>query len=331
MNKKIFSITIIFSLMLIVPSVNGQIMLGGEAKQKLIEVKINDKGEIQVKHVVESGSKQGSTLQPISQEYSNLVLENELGNNVQPGIIDDGLGNKSIFITPTKYNIIVKYNLENMILKDNLFSTKISYSEKFSILFDKSTEIVFVNKNVIFLDDKKGITINGGGNIKLEFYNNPSKIFKEVISEENKFNIEITTDSEIRKFNFDQASKSISFEINDENKYVTLMMPKELLGDSYVTLLNDEKIKYTKFGQEENVVLTIIPESKGQITISSNSEYRDKLTEITSNDTLPVESISNDTLPVESISNDYSIWLVFVAILVIIAIVVVIIIKKIRK
>ena len=49
-------------------------------------------------------------------------------------------------------------------------STEISYPKKFSVLFDESINMIFVNNNVIFLENKKGISVNGGGNAKIEFY-----------------------------------------------------------------------------------------------------------------------------------------------------------------
>ena len=70
------------------------------------------------------------------------------------------------------------------------------------------------------------------------------------------------------EFNFDQASKSISFQVNEKNKFVTISMEEELLGGPYVILLNDEKIKYTKSSIKENYVsLSMKPESPGEITI----------------------------------------------------------------
>ena len=108
-------------------------------------------------------------------------------------------------------------------------------------------------------------------------------------------------------------------------------MEEELLGNSYGILLNNEKIKYSKsINKENHISLSIKPQAVGEIIIS-NSEYIRDLTQITSNDTLPVESISNDTLPVESISNDYFIWLVFGGVLIIVLIVVIIIMRKIKK
>jgi len=266
MNRKIISIFAILTLILVIPTANAQLTIGSEAKQELIEVKINLKGEVNVKHIV-SASKMPGTVHLFSGKISNLVVTNEIGEEKNSGIANDGLGNQSVFVLPSKENSIIKYNLENIILKDNLFSTQISYAEKFSIVFDDQIELIFVNNNIIFLEDKKGISVNGGGEINVEFYSNTPKIIKEVQWEENKFDVKIITDSEIENFNFDQTSKSISFEVNEENKYVTIAMSEELLGGPYVILFDTEKIQYSKYDINEHVTLSMKPETTGEITI----------------------------------------------------------------
>ncbi|MEZ7989417.1 MAG: hypothetical protein QMC56_03825, partial [Nitrosopumilus sp.] len=191
----------------------------------------------------------------------------------------------------------------------------------FSVLFSEEIDLFFLNKNIIQLENKKGITVNYGGNAIIQYYDKIPKIIEEVSLEEDKFNVEIITNSKIDKFNFDQESKMISFQVNEKNKFVTVTMEEELLGIPYTILLNNEKIKYTKSISKENYVsLSIKPQAVGEIMIS-NSEYSNDLTKNT----------SNDTLPVESISNDYFIWLVFGGVLIIVAIVVIIIMRKIKK
>ena len=171
-------------------------------------------------------------------------------------------------VLPSKQSTTIEYNLKNMNLENNLFVTEISYQKKFSVLFDESIRLIFVNNAIIFLDDKKGISINGGGNTEIKFYNEESKIIKEVIWEENKFDVEIITDSEIQSFNFNQAEKNISFQVNDKNKFVTISMSEELLGSPYVILLDGEQILYTKFVRDGKIVsLNIEPEAPGQVTI----------------------------------------------------------------
>jgi len=267
MNKKIISSIIIFGLITVIPTVYGQLTIGSEPKQESIEVKINLNGEINVKHIV-SSSKMPVSVPLFLGEVSNLIVTNESGEEKDSGIANDGFGNESILIFPSKQTTIIKYNLENASLNDNLFSTNISYHEKFAIYFDDEVNLVFINGNVIFLDNQKGISISQGGNAEIEFYSNKLKTIKEISWEENKFDVEIITNSEIEKLNFDQSSKSINFKIDDNNKFVTITMSEKLLGGPYVTLLNDEKIKHTKFFREGNIVsLNLKPETSGQITI----------------------------------------------------------------
>ncbi|HJM79268.1 MAG TPA: hypothetical protein QF656_01860 [Nitrosopumilus sp.] len=267
MNPSIILTVVIFSLILVVPTVNAQLSIGPEAKQELIEVKLNLKGEINVKHVAKS-SNMPASLPLFSGEISNLIIKNEDGEETISGIANDGKGNQSVVLLPSKQKTIIEYNLENINLNNNLFSTEISYPEKFSVVFDESIELIFINGNLIFLDGKKGISVNGGGNINIEYYSNPTKIIEKIEWEEDKFDVEIITDSKVEKFNFEQTSKSMSFEINEKNKFFTLTFSEELLGGPYIVLLDDEKIKYTKYDRVENITsLNVKPESTGVITI----------------------------------------------------------------
>ena len=267
MNQKIISTIIIFSLISVIPTVYGQLTIGSEAKQESIEVKINTNGEINVKHIV-SSSNMPSSLSLFTGEISNLIITNELGEELNSGTVNDAKGNLSIMVLPSNQPTIIEYNLENASLNDNLFSKEISYPKKFSVLVDESINLIFVNNNIIFLDGKKGISVNGGGDTKIEFYSNESKIIKEAIWEENKFDVEIITNSEIKDFNFNQPEKSLSFQVNDENKFVTITMSEKLLGGPYVTLLDDEKIKYSKFVRDGDIVsLNLKPQTTGQVTI----------------------------------------------------------------
>ena len=267
MNQKIISTIIIFSLIIVVPTAYGQLTLGSEAKQELIEVKISPTGEIKVKHIV-SPSNMPVSVTLFEGEIKKLIVTNNLGEEINSGTANDVKGNLSVMVLPSEQSTTIEYNLKNMNLENNLFVTEISYQKKFSVLFDESIKLIFVNNNAIFLDDKKGISINGGGNTEIKFYNEELKIIKEVIWEENKFDVEIITDSEIQSFNFNQAEKNISFQVNDKNKFVTISMSEELLGSPYVILLDGEQILYTKFVRDGKIVsLNLEPEAPGQVTI----------------------------------------------------------------
>jgi len=322
MNHQIYLIVLILALVTVIPTASAQFSLGVEANQKLIQVELNKSEIVNVKHVITASNMPVSVNLFDGVISESIILTNDNGDGKEFGLASDGKGNVSITIFPSKSDIIIKYDLEDAsTFYENLWTVRIGYSETFSVLFSKEIDLFFLNNNIIQLANKNGILVNGGGNALIQYYDKIPKIIEEVRLNEDKFNVKIITNSEIDEFNFDQASKSISFQVNEKNKFVTVTIEEELLGGPYVISLNNEKVKYTKSTSKENYVsLSMKPQTVGEIMIS-NSEYSDNLTKIT----------SNDTLPVESISNDYFIWLVFGGVLIIVAIVVIIIMRKIKK
>ena len=325
MTSQIYLIVLVLALITVIPASSAQLSLGAEANQKLIEVNLNKSEIINVKHVIAASN------MPVSVNLfdgvipESITVTNDNGDEKQFGLADNGQRNASITIFPTKSNTIIKYDLEDAsTLYDNLWTVRVGYSETFSVLFSKEIDLLFLNNNIIELGDKKGISANHGGDAVIQYYDKIPKITEEIEWEENKFNVEIITNSKIDKFNFEQESRSISFQVNQKNKFVTVTMEEKLLGSPYSILLNDEKIKYTKSVSKENYVsLSIKPQAVGEIVISG-SEYNEGLTKInTSAGILPVES--------ESIPNDYFVWLVFGGVLIIVVIVVIIIMRKIKK
>jgi hypothetical protein len=269
MNKNIFLIVVIFSLIIVIPTSNAQLTIGADAEQKSIEMKLDIDGTVSVKHVV-SSSNMPVTVKLFSGTISNLIVTNENSEDrlENVGITYDPQGNQSIVIFPSKQNSIIEYNLDSIISKDNLLTIQTSYPETYSIIFSDEIEIIILNNNIIFLENKKGVSLNYGGSATIQYYSNIPKMIKEVQWEENKFNVEIITDSKINKFNFEQTSKSISFQVDEENKHVIIIMSEELLGGPYLIFLDDEKIKFNKIMKGENhIVLSMKPEVSGEIVI----------------------------------------------------------------
>jgi hypothetical protein len=269
MNNQIYLIVLLLALVIVIPTASAQLSLGAEANQKLIEVKLDKSEIINVKHVIAASNI------PVDVNLFNgvipesIIVTNDDGDEKQFGLLNDGRGNQSIAIFPSKSNTIIKYNLEDTsTLYENLWTVKIEYSKTYSVLLSEEIDLFFLNNNMIKLGDKKGIVVNNGGNIIIQYYDKISKIIEEVKWKEDKFNVDIITDSKIDKFNFDQESKNISFQVNEKNKFIIISMEEKLLGGPYVILLNDEKIKYTKSSSKENYVsLSMKPESSGEIII----------------------------------------------------------------
>jgi len=255
----------IFAL-IAVPIANAQ--LGAPAYQKSTHLIIDELNNIEAKHVI------GFSNEPVMINLfegvitESITVTNEDGKELEFAIV--GMSDYgAVTIFSADKNTIVKYNLENMFRQsDNLLTLNIGYPKTFGILFSEKIDQIFLNDQIIQLGDKKGISINNGGYVNVDYYSEMPKIIQEVQWKEDKFDVEIITDSEIDEFNFDQKSKSISFQINEKNKFVTINMEEKLLGGPYVILLNDEQIIYSKYSIKENhISLSMKPESPGQITI----------------------------------------------------------------
>ena len=162
MNNSIFLIVVVFSLILVIPVSHAQLTIGADAEQKSIELKLDTDGTVNVKHVV-SYSNMPVTVQLFSGTISNLGVVNEKGENQSDiGITYDPQGNQSIVIFPSKHDSIIEYNLENIIPKDNLFTIQTSYAETYSVILPDEIEMIFLNDNTIFLENKKGVSLNYG-------------------------------------------------------------------------------------------------------------------------------------------------------------------------
>jgi len=265
MKKIIFSSLMIFAL-IAVPVANAQ--FGAPAYQKSTHLIIDELNNIEAKHVI------GFSNEPVMVNLfegaitESITVTNEDGKELEFAIV--GMSDYgSVTIFKATENTIIKYNLKDMFwYSDNLLTLNIGYPKTFGILFSEKTDQIFLNDQIIQLGDKKGISINGGGYVNVAYYSEMPKIIQEVQWKEDKFNVEIITDSKIDEFNFDQESKSISFQVNEKNKFVTINMEEKLLGGPYVILLNDEQIIYSKYSIKENhISLSMKPESPGQITI----------------------------------------------------------------
>ena len=264
MSKKIIVIIAVLMVFAIIPASNAQLSLGAEADQKSIEVKISSSGEVNVKHVVKPSNSPVS-VDLLDGTVSDISITNDNGNKRDVAVVGD---NDAVLIFPSNQNSIVEYSLEDvLILNDNLWSFDVSYPQSLAIIIPEGIDRVFVNDLPIQLGDKKGINCHGCS-MNLQYYSIVPKIIQEVEWEEDLFFVEIITDSKIDKFNFEQSSKSISFQVNDENKFITTIIPLKLLWGPYVVFLDDEQIKYNKYTVDEtHATLDIKPQTSGEITI----------------------------------------------------------------
>jgi len=259
--KNYFVIFLIIVAIIIIPDATAQIP-GEDSKQKSVTVTISLTGEMQVEHVIEDLNVP-SQIDLINGTKSHLTVKDQEGNNVQYGEI----GGDSLMILPSDNETIIEYDLEDeLTLKDNVWTLDFFYLESTAFIFPKKVDLIFVNNQPAYLGEKDGIVCHGC-KMFLEFSMDEPKIFESVKIQDSKFLIEIRTVDKVNQFIFD-PSKGISFEVIDGGKWVTTILPVNLLSKPYQVFLDDEKIRFqTTFNNDTHVWLNMKPQNSGEISI----------------------------------------------------------------
>ncbi len=261
---KVFGFFVILFIIFIIPVADAQMSIAEKASQKSIEVIIDSAGEVHVKHVVVS-SNVPKQVELIDGTVSNLVVTDEQGKEKQVNIIGDKSG---VLILPSQRNSIIEYDLYDVLSqKDNLWTWSFLYLETTTFIFPEEVDLLFVNERPVFFGEKNGFSCHGC-QMLLEYSINEPKNIKQVNWEDREFLVEVRTLAEIEGFDFNQSAKKISFKINNDNQFVTIIIPLELLWDPYVVFLDEEKIGQHKFNNNgTHVWLNIRPETSGEISI----------------------------------------------------------------
>ena len=270
-----------------------EITIGEKAEQKSVEVVISSVDKIHVKHVIIS-SNSPKQLELINGTITNLIVSDEEEKEQQFGTIGD---NDGVMIYPSQDNTIVEYDLGDVIfLKDNVWAWNFRYLETTSFIIPKEIDLIFVNNRPVYLGEKNGISCHGCQMI-LEYSINEPKILKNVKFENKEFLIVIRTFAEINQFNFDQTTKSISFDVNGEKQFVTAIIPLELLPTPHNVYMEDEKIFFNEYNNNgTHVWLNIRPDNSGNVSIIGTIDINDEKSTIQNNPSTSVSNVSQDVI-----------------------------------
>ena len=263
--NKIFCIVFVLLVILPVPASYSQLTIGEPATQKAIVVTITEQGEVHVSHKVQESNKIVH-VDTIPGTVSNLEVVDVNGDTVEFGT--SGIESISgITIFSSDDDIIIEYDLDDaLFLNGNLWTWDLLYLQTTTIILPESLDLVYVNSNPVMLHDAKGITCHGC-QANIEYANDQQMKMHEISWEDKSFSV-VSRTSEISSLIFDQPTKRISFDVEEENQLITLVIPLELLWNPYEVFLDDKQIlKHEFFSNETHAWLNIRPESSGTIDI----------------------------------------------------------------
>ncbi len=131
---------------------DAQISIGQKAIQKSVEVTINSEGEVHVKHIVRS-SGLPTSLELIDGTVSNVSVTNEEGGKLLLSITGD---DRMVLVQPSNDDSIIEYDLEHVLIQTNgVWTWSFRYLETTHFYFPNESNLIFVNKRPIYLDEKK--------------------------------------------------------------------------------------------------------------------------------------------------------------------------------
>ena len=262
MNFRLIIFSVILSFVIIIPVTYGQV-LDQNSAQKSVKVVINSMQEVHVTHVIKP-SDTPHQLDLIVGTISNLSIKDKQGEELQIATIDEN----SVMIFPSKEEITIEYDLSNVLsLNNNFWLWDFLYLESTSFYFPEGVDLVFVDDKPAFLGDKKGIICHGC-QMKLEYSLNEPKFVKEIKIQNENYSIEFRTWSKINNFNFNKDLGGLSFQVEGDNSFVTIAIPKDLISEPYSVLLDNQKIFFHKYNQNDtHTWISIRPQHSGEVSI----------------------------------------------------------------
>ena len=267
MNIKILGFFVIFSIFIFFPNAAGQVSIGEKAKQELVEITIDSEGNVKVKHVIDS-SKMPKQVDFIKGMVLDLSVTSETGENLESNVVGENTG---LLILPSSKKTVIEYSLDDALFHENgLWKWDFRYLETTNFIIPDETNLLFVNDRPLYLQEgEKGFRCHGC-QVVLEYSIDEPKHFEEITWENKTFLVEIRTLTEINNFSFSQPEKKLSFSVPEDDQFVTIIIPLELLWEPYVVLVNDEKIAHYQFFESDtHAWLNFRPNAKG--TTNGNS------------------------------------------------------------
>lgn len=240
-----------------------EIQFGDPATQKL-SIKISESGDVHVTHEIQS-SENTQQVELLSPDFENLTIINDEGEKPEYG--DVGGEKPVIVLFPTRDDITLEYDVKGIVQnKSGLWTWDFVYLADVSFFLPDSIRLFYVNDNLVDLKDQEGIRCHGC-QVMLQYELEPTIVTETIQWEDKKFDVKVITQQDI-SLKLDQPNKKLSFEVDEANQFVTLIIPQDLLWNPYEVLLNDKPVeKQERMGEDNMIWLHLKPNETGTIEI----------------------------------------------------------------
>ncbi len=260
--KTTFLVFFVIPLVLAIQPAEAQSSENLPAEQRLVEVTFDRQGTAHARHVIAPSEFQTEFVL-IPGDVRNISITDEAGRAQL--VVSDG---RTVTILPSDSHSIVTYNLKDAAsLSDGVWAIDFRYPETTTFLFPEEVDLVFVNDGPLYFEDSEGFNCHGC-QLTVKYALDEPKNLTPVSWEGQEFLVEVRTFADIEDFEFDQPMKEIRFSSDWNGRFVTVVIPQELLWGPYAVFLDDGKIPfhgYTNNGTHAWVSMQ--PDASGVVTI----------------------------------------------------------------
>jgi hypothetical protein len=251
--------------------VSAQQLKMGDPVQEQIKVRIDENGTAHVEHIVQENSNSQVIVETIRGNITNVSVTDVLNNTIQYETIQQIP--VAIMLPPEKNTTLIKYDLLNAVTQNdsvwiwNYLTPSDTASTDF--YFPSGIIQIWTNDRPVYVGGN-GIGMHGDG-AKLEYAVEKTSI-QNIQWQNYTLPVEIDSLSNITNYTFDQSSASYQFQISKPHSFVTVVMPKVLLGAKYAAYINGNHLLTTVF--HENYTHSWIglrPDSNGTIQITGST------------------------------------------------------------
>ena len=278
MKKEIVLVVCLIALISIPSQVFAQEDLENIIENEKIILEIGKKSDIHVKHVIEFGAwgeNNPKMIEILEGPHSNLTVADEDGDRLLFSYDGDTFEKSKYVILNQKlasYDVIVEYDLEDFIEKDNSkWMKNIVSRHDIIVMFDDDIELVMINSRPIDVSTAKGINCVGCQMI-LEYFDDEKYTEYFVDVYDKKYKIEILSDGEIRDVKFAEHLGWLYFNSEKNDQIIIAKIPRELLLDPFKIYLTQKDINIEMLEDTEQIRKTEFLESKTHSNVAFRPE-----------------------------------------------------------
>ena len=267
----IFLILMILIISLVSSHAFAQQLKMGDPVQEQIKVRIDENGTAHVEHVVQGNSNSQVVVETIHGNMTNVSVTDLLNNTIPYETIPQMP--VAIILPPEKNMTLIKYDLPNAVTQNdgvwiwNYLTPSDTTSTDF--YFPSGMTQIWTNDRPVYIGEN-GINIHGDG-AKLEYAIEKTSI-QNIPWQNYTLPVEIDSLSDIGNYTFDQSSSSYQFQISKPHSFVTVVMPKVLLGAKYAAYINGNHLLTTVFHENDtHSWIGLRPDTNGTMQVTGST------------------------------------------------------------